>query len=297
MKASLDCMFCMLDKADKMYSEYEPDKNKRMTFMKAVMKIISETGEAESSPATTAKIQRELSRYAGVSDHFKEEKRLSNQIALKIENAVWDQISASDDGIRQAIKYALAGNIIDLGVYDKIDEQEILAMIKKAAAFKIDEAAFERFSRDLGAAKNLVYLTDNAGEIVFDKLVIKQIQMKYPGLNIQVIVRGLPILNDATMMDANDVGLTEIVSIYENGTDIPGTDLRYVNEKTKDMMNNADLIISKGMGNFESLYGEALNIYFAFLCKCEYFTERFNVKLNESIFLHRDTIFEMDISH
>ena len=295
MKASLDCIFCMLEKARSMYAEYEPDKHKQVAFIKSVMRIISDIDDREIPPATTARIQRELSRHAGVSDHFEIEKKQSNDLALKIADEIWAHIAGAENPVKQAIKYALAGNFIDFGAYNVINEASILEIIEKAATWEINPKSFERFDNDLRKAENLVYLTDNAGEIVFDKLLIQAMKTRYPKLHIDAIVRGLPILNDATMADAEAIGLTEIVPVIDNGTDIPGTDISLINDESKALIDSADVILSKGMGNFESLYGSSYNVYFAFLCKCQYFTERFKVQLNESIFEHNDTIQAMDL--
>ncbi len=295
MKASLDCIFCMLDKANSMYKEYEPDKNKRVNFIKSVMRIISNIEEGEIPPTTTARIQRELSRHAGVSDHIEAEKKQSNELALGIEDELWAHITNADVPVLQAVKYALAGNFIDLGAYDEIAEDSVMNIIETAATWEINQECFNRFDQDLRQSKRMAYLADNAGEILFDKLLIQAIQVQYPRLKIDVIVRGMPILNDATMEDAEAVGLTKIVTVIDNGTDIPGTDMTLINDESKHLIEQADLILAKGMGNFESLYGSDLNVYFAFLCKCGYFTERFKVKLNESIFLHNEAVQQMDL--
>ena len=124
-------------------------------------------------------------------------------------------------------------------------------------------------------ARTLVYLTDNCGEIVLDKLFIKQIKETFPGLNITAMVRGGDVINDATLVDAKEVGLTEIVPCMGNGNAAPGTIVGRLSEEARETLFHADVIISKGQGNFESLYGEKLNPYYLFLCKCELFVYRF----------------------
>ena len=258
------------------------------------MKIISEAAEEESAPTTTAKIQHELSREVGTCDHFKAEKEASNRLALKMEDELWTLICQDKFPLKRAVRYALAGNFIDLGVFDVIDEKEALNMIETSAEWEIDSPTLNRFENDLRESKRLIYLTDNAGEIVFDKLLIRLLKKEYEHLNIEVIVRGAPILNDATTKDAKDVGMTKVAHVTGNGTNIPGTDLEKISKEAKRLITEADIIISKGMGNFESLYGCDLNIYYAFLCKCEYFSKRFNVGINENIFLHNDDVHRID---
>jgi uncharacterized protein with ATP-grasp and redox domains len=129
----------------------------------------------------------------------------------------------------------------------------------------------------LGRAKRLVYLTDNCGEIVIDKLMIEQICKINPELHVTVIVRGKEILNDATMEDAIQVGLDQITTVTGNGSNIAGTCLDEISEEAKNLIEQADFIISKGQGNFETLQECGLNIYYLFLCKCMMFANRFQV--------------------
>ena len=120
--------------------------------------------------------------------------------------------------------------------------------------------------------------------------VIKFCKENYPNIKINAIVRGYPIYNDATIQDAISVGLTDFVDVCDNGFDAPGTVLTHINKKSRDLIDNADLIISKGMGNFETLYGCKKNIYYSFLCKCVYFTKRFGMKQFESVFKNESDI-------
>ena len=124
----------------------------------------------------------------------------------------------------------------------------------------------------------MAYITDNAGEIVLDKVFVEILKTLYPELEIGVIVRGTPVLNDATFMDAEDVGLTKIVEVISNGTDVPGTPLDEVSETALKWIESADLCIAKGQGNFETLRGCGKNIYYLFLCKCELFVRKFGVE-------------------
>jgi len=290
MKASLDCMFCMLKRNDEIYSQYEQDEDKRIKFSKTVMSIISKSKSSDSAPYISTKVMHELVKLTGISDPYFEEKKHSNELILNMENEIVENINSSDDKLVSAIQYSLAGNYIDFGAMSDISDDFLMTIIDKAHEFMIDKNIVTRFKSDLKSAKSLVYLTDNAGEIVFDKILIKTIMDLYPDVKINAIVRGFPIINDATMQDALSVGLKGIVDVYENGHDAPGTVLTHINKESKDLIDNADLIISKGMGNFETLYGCKKNIYYFFLCKCVYFTKRFGMKQFEGIFKN-----EMDI--
>ena len=136
---------------------------------------------------------------------------------------------------------------------------------------------YSHFRSDLEKAKKLVYFTDNCGEIVLDKVFIKCIKEAYPQLQITVIVRGENVINDATLEDAKEVGLTDIVSCIGNGNGAPGTVLKRLSKEAKQILLDADLIISKGQGNFETLRKCGMNIYYIFLCKCDLFANTFQV--------------------
>lgn len=132
----------------------------------------------------------------------------------------------------------------------------------------------------------MVYLTDNCGEIVLDKLFIRHIREEFPGLRITAIVRGEDVINDAT----REVRLTDLVPCIGNGNAAPGTVIKRLSEEAREALFSADVIISKGQGNFESLYGEGLNPYYLFLCKCELFVKRFGLAQYESVFAREERI-------
>ena len=132
---------------------------------------------------------------------------------------------------------------------------------------------------DLASAKTLVYLTDNCGEIVLDKLLIETIKKQYPDLNIIAVVKGGNVLNDATLSDAKQVGLTKVAHVIDNGNDIAGTWLDAIPWMTRKIIEDgADIILSKGQANYETLRFSGLNIYYLFLCKCEMFAKEFGVE-------------------
>lgn len=137
----------------------------------------------------------------------------------------------------------------------------------------------------LERASKLVYVTDNCGEIVLDKQLIRFLKEQFPNLEITALVRGKQVLNDATIEDAQQIGLTELVPVMENGTGIAGASMRAINEESRKALENADVILAKGQGNFESLYGCGLNVYYLFLCKCDWFVRRFGLTKNAGVFM------------
>ena len=149
---------------------------------------------------------------------------------------------------------------------------------EKAKDNPVDMNEYAALKKDLENGKSLVYMTDNCGEIVMDKLFIRMIKEQYPHLNITALVRGEIVLNDATYEDAQFVGLTDLVNVVGNGAKVAGTPLDRISDEAKELLLNADVMIAKGQGNFESLSGCGLNIYYMFLCKCTWFEMRFQLK-------------------
>lgn len=177
----------------------------------------------------------------------------------------------------------MTGNYIDFGALDNVDSDKLFELLSGAPNQEIDEHIFLELYTDLENARTLTYITDNCGEVVLDKLLIRAIQSQFPDIQVDIIVRGMPALNDATMEDAIQTGLTDIARVTGNGTGITGTFLPKISKEAYRIIHNADLLISKGQGNFETLRGCGLNVYYIFLCKCKLFTKRFHKKQYEGI--------------
>ena len=217
---------------------------------------------------------------------FSDIKAYFNELLLSIEENIDVKIENSANPLKTAIQYAMSGNFIDFGSMKMVDEEKLKETLDRAETITIDNEVFEKFKREISNAQNIVYLTDNCGEIVLDKLLIKQILRINKNVNINAVVRGKPVLNDCTNLDAIQVGLDKIVKVVDNGTGVPGTILGRIPPKVKSLIDNADLIISKGQGNFETLHHCGKNIYYLFLCKCKLFAERFGVNELSGMFIN-----------
>jgi hypothetical protein len=169
---------------------------------------------------------------------------------------------------------------------DDISDSDLDVLLERAPKLELDEAMVEEFFKQLMTAEKLVYIGDNAGEIVLDKIFVKILREYYPNLDIVFLVRGKPVFNDATLEDAEQVGLSRLLSVLGNGTDIPGTQLNHISLEALQEINRADLILAKGQGNFETLSGCGHNVFYLFLCKCALFTKRFKMKQFEGVFTH-----------
>ncbi len=276
------CTQCLLKQHLTNYPDTATEEE-RLTYIRRLFSILTEIAPGESSPVVVNRIltlQKEMFDqfvdYTDIKKHF-------NQLMLEQEDWIYADISSATDPIRRALQYVMKGNYIDFGVLSDVNSEKLMELLSQAKDQTIDEQIFEELMQDLTSAKNMVLLTDNCGEIVLDKLLICTIMSQFPDLQIHVIVRGGHALNDATMEDACQVGLPDLVKVIGNGTCLQGTYLPDISKEARDLLEQADVILSKGQGNFESLQYCGLNIYYLFLCKCDLFTKRFHTHLYNGI--------------
>lgn len=283
MKMTAECVYCIFKQIDRNYMMFEKDSDKRMKFIKTVCREVAEADEDITSPEIHGKMMSMIASELGKEDLFEQEKHTYNRAILKMEKEIQQHIDEAEDKLYRALQYAMTGNYIDFGALAGIDEEKLHELIESATGINLGQT-YQQFKEDMQKAKSMVYLHDNCGEIVFDKMCIAEIKALYPDLKITAIVRGMPILNDVTMIDAKEVGLTDIVPVVDNGTAMPGTVLTHISAQAKALIDEADVIIAKGMGNYESLDGCGLNIYYLLLCKCERFMREFGKPYLGSVF-------------
>lgn len=278
------CISCLLNKHLKDIPR-DFTATQKTEYMQGILKIIGNADISTSAPEIVEQIN-EFKATLGETSDFSEIKKYFNELMLSLEKEIEVQIETSKNPLKTALKYAMVGNFIDFGAMDNIQEEKLKENLNNAKSIYINDDEFKKFESEISSAQSIVYLIDNCGEIVLDKLLIKQILRINSGVKIDVIVRGNPVLNDCTIDDANQVGLDKLVSVTSNGTAIPGTVLNKISPKAKRLIDNAALIISKGQGNFETLHHCGKNIYYLFLCKCKLFAERFGVKQFVGMFLN-----------
>ncbi|MDD3361926.1 MAG: ARMT1-like domain-containing protein [Hespellia sp.] len=278
MQAEKLCIECCLNKAKSILKEQQLEKNVREEAVKKIEAIFSEIGEKESAPYYMSKAMEVAEDTVHIADSYVEPKRKYNQLMLQYERDICNKIEKSADQLLTGLQYALTGNYIDFAAMDIVEENKLMKLLEKSEEIVLDPDTYRQLQKDLKNARTMVYITDNAGEIVLDKIMILFLKRLYPQLKIQVIVRGAPALNDATMDDAFEIGLTQIVSVITNKTSIPGTPLHHIAEEAKRAIEMSDLCIAKGQGNYETMDGCGLNIYYLFLCKCELFVKKFQVE-------------------
>ncbi|MGN0464954.1 MAG: damage-control phosphatase ARMT1 family protein [Lachnospiraceae bacterium] len=279
------CIICLAQKELKNFPADLPEKE-RLVYMKRVLKLLSNVTEKDSAPVVSSRIVRIQKEMFGEKKDFSKIKYGFNELMLQIEGDIYKKLLESKEPLKRAIQYATVGNYIDFGTLVDVENEKLMELIETAQNNPVDEREYENLKADLQNGKSLVYLTDNCGEVVLDKLLIRIIKMLYPHIDVTIIVRGEQIINDVTIEDARQVGLVDEARIIENGTAIPGTWLEEINEEAKKAMENADVLISKGQGNFETLQGCGMNIYYMFLCKCDLFMERFGVERFASMLIN-----------
>ncbi|MFA4991034.1 MAG: ARMT1-like domain-containing protein [Candidatus Omnitrophota bacterium] len=222
-------------------------------------------------------------------DPYKEIKRRSNLCALRLLGKLRDKVNYSKDRLLTALELAIAGNIIDFGPKNnlnvKAELKRILAeergVIRKKSIFHYSE-----FRRGLKAAKNILYLADNAGEVVFDRILIEEIKKGHPDKDIFYAVKERPVINDALFEDAKACGIDKIARVISNGSDAPGTILSLCSKEFGRIYKSADMIISKGQGNFESLSREKRPIFFLFMVKCPVVTKETGCEMGSAVLFY-----------
>lgn len=286
MKLNPFCMCCALNKQEQKIRHY-PDMEKKTEYMKKVMALIANTEEKDCAPSLSVDIQKLYSSFWNCPmEDFTKIKKEFNQLMLNMEASIEDKIRKANDPLEKALLYARIGNYIDFAALSNVDQSTVITLLDEKSSEALDEKEYKNFLRDLSSARKLVYLTDNCGEVVLDKLAVRILKEQYPDLDITVIVRGYPVVNDATMEDAEEIGLTDLVKVIGNGSNVGGTWIPGINAEARELLYDADLIIAKGQGNFETLNDCGLNIYYLFLCKCDLFQRRFHAENLQGMFLN-----------
>ena len=276
-RADSRCLVCQLERnlatARKLGNEEQAT-----AFAKDLMGLLSSAPAGVPAPYFTPGITKLYHDHYGLSmDRYAQEKKDSNAFVMARMDAIRQKVESSADPVLTGLKFAILGNYIDFAALrDEVNFQQLDEMLASALEMELDEGNYASLCADLEKGKELLYLTDNAGEIGFDRICGEAIAAKYPHLNITFCVRGGPAANDATREDAKEVGIP--FKVIDNGNTVPGTLLELLGEEAKQAFETADLILSKGQGNVETLLGCGYNIYYAFLVKCPIFVEKFQRK-------------------
>ena len=250
-----------------------------MDFARELMQLYLDAPKDVPSTWFTPRIAELLHRRYGLEiDRFRQEKLDSNNLVLGHMPQIRQRVRAAEDPVLAGLQFAILGNYLDFSALQgQVSFEKFTGMLDSAADMQFDMDVFHRFCQDLKVGKRLLYLTDNAGEIGFDRIFAEAIAEAYPHLEITFCVRGGPTLNDATREDALAVGIP--FPVIDNGNLVPGTQLDMLSPEAGSALENADVILAKGMANVETMYGCGYNIYYAFLVKCQRFVNLFQKPL------------------
>ncbi|OQY06655.1 MAG: hypothetical protein B6I25_03420 [Planctomycetales bacterium 4572_13] len=279
MKTYLDCIPCFIRQGLDAARLVSGDEQIHEQVVRRVLRLTVDLDMSQTPPAMGQKIHRLIRELTGNEDPYRDLKKQHNQFALELYDLLEPTVHSTEDPLETAVRLAIAGNIIDLGVKTSISDSDIQKTINDSLTASFDQTMLEQLRSDAECARNILYLSDNAGEIVFDRLLLEQL----PTEKITVAVKGQPIINDATMADAEFIGLTKIVEVIDNGSDAPGTILETCSQRFRDRFENADLIIAKGQGNYETLSDSDKNIFFILKAKCPVIAEHIGCEIGDMI--------------
>jgi uncharacterized protein with ATP-grasp and redox domains len=263
MKTSLDCIACFIRQALDAARLVSTDTAVHQRILREVLRWAGEMDMDQPAPVMGQRIHRLIRKIVGIDDPYRDVKDHQNRMALALLPELKTKIEAATDPLIMALRLAIAGNVIDMGVNGNVTESDVRESVIQALTepFVGEQSGFRNA---VAETQRILYLADNAGEIAFDRLLIEQLGPA----RVTVAVRGDPVINDATRADARAVGLHEIAEIIDNGSDAPGTLLDDCSQEFKRRFIEADLILAKGQGNFETLSDEPYNIFFLFKAKC-----------------------------
>ncbi|MGQ9570081.1 MAG: damage-control phosphatase ARMT1 family protein [Thermodesulfovibrionales bacterium] len=263
MKVHLDCFPCFLKQSIISLRLGTKDEVLQERILKSVLSEIQDTDLSKPPAYTTTFIHRKI-RHLIKKDPFREIKSEYNKVALRLFPSLKRVIEKSPDPLWTGARLAIAGNVIDFGIFTSVD---IEGSINRSLNSPLAVDDYTSFKEDISKADRILYLADNAGEIVFDRLFIEVLISM--GKKVTVAVKGSPVINDATREDAQEAGISEICDVTDNGSDAVGTILPWTSSSFQKIFRESQIVISKGQGNFETLTGTEKKIFFLFQSKCD----------------------------
>ena len=280
MSLSIDsqCLLCHMERNIQLVRPLGTEEQ-TMAFARDLMRMYLEAPADVSSPWFNPQVAELLHRHYGLPlDRFRQEKAESNRFVLERMEDIRSRIARADDPVLAGLQFAILGNYLDFSALrGQVSFDKLSDMLDQALNMELDQEVYRTFRRQLEEGKKLLYLTDNAGEIGFDRLFAEEIAKAHPQLEITFCVRGDIAINDATREDAEAVGIP--FRVIDNGNNIPGTQLDRLGEEARQALAESDVILAKGMANVETMAGCGYNVYYAFLVKCQRFVSRYHKPL------------------
>jgi len=263
MRTFLDCIPCFIRQALDAARMATGDQAIHERVLREALRMAATLDPQATPPAMGQRLHRLIRELTGNDDPYAQVKQRFNALALRAYPRLRRLVEEADDPFATAARLAIAGNVIDSAIHNELDHAGVEEAVRHALSAPLtgDPAAFQEA---VASSRDILYLTDNAGEIVFDRLLIERMPLE----KVTVAVRGRPVLNDATVEDAEVAGLTALVEVIDNGSDAPGTILEDCSEDFRRRFRRADLVVAKGQGNYETLSDVGRGVFFVLKAKC-----------------------------
>ncbi len=279
MTSDYRCFFCFARAFEQLIEKENLSIQEKNAFTRKMATLYNAYGNSFSAPAYARDLHTILRSYTHNPDPYLTEKQAHNSFVINLYPALKRQVEQSEDPLDTAFRLAIAGNIIDFAIGSEFDIPQTIEKVLHTP-FAIDHSAALKDA--IAGAKTILYLGDNAGEIVFDKLLIETIN--HP--NLYFAVRGSPVMNDATLDDAHEIGMDKVANVISNGYDAPSTIVDCCSESFQQLFCEASLILSKGQGNLEGLLGKTeKEIFFLLMVKCNVIAETLQVKKGDFVIM------------
>ena len=287
MQYGFTCLECLIRMELDRIRE-QTDSEKRLACAKAFFGVLANAPEGVAPPFLVPAFDAVYDRYfGGETDPQRILTQRAGEIMLERLPAAREAVFGAEDPLYAALQYSRIGNYIDFAAFgSQVDFGHLDELLAGVRSRPIDEGEYCHFRDDLAAANSFLLITDNAGEIVLDRLVLEVLRRDYPGLDLTVCVRGGPALNDALREDAEAAGIPALARVVDNGSCIGGMELGSLSAESREALDGASVILAKGQANLETMLGCGYNVYYLFLCKCARFREMFGVPAMTGMFLN-----------
>jgi damage-control phosphatase, subfamily I len=281
MKPHLECVPCMLRQAREAIAYSGVETEAGFAVLRRVLRLMSELDWTLPPPFLAQQVHRLIRQSTGNPDPYAAIKERMNQQAAKL-YPMWHTIfRQAHSPLDATVRVAIVGNLLDVGAKTQLDAASVRVAFEGALSAPL-RGSMHEFAEAIRSARSILYLADNAGEIVFDRDLLAQLPLG----KFVVAVRGSPVLNDATVADAEQAGLPDYCEIISNGSDAPGIVLEDCSPAFREQFAAADLIIAKGQGNYESLSGVAKEIFFLLKIKCDVLSQDLRWPLGSLVLHH-----------
>lgn len=293
MNTFLDCFSCFFRQALQAARLAGADEETQRKILNDVALALPDFSLQTSPPEMARTIHTIVQKHVQVDDPYLYIKEQSNKLASSVYDRLLALLDKSSDRLLTAVELAIAGNVIDYGAKNSLNVAEELEKIL-TGEFLLPKTKvshffqYEAFTTALAKTKTILYLADNAGEILFDRLLMEEIKKLDPAKEIIVAVKDKPAINDALLQDAIDCGVDKVAEIISSGSDAPGTLLDLCFEPFLKVFHEADMVISKGQGNYESLSGVQRPMFYLLLAKCPVIAEHIGCRVGDVILLHQN---------